>query len=163
MEKLEFDIRIAGIKELTSENKFNRWEILRYDGYPISVSMTASVLPDVNNNILTLTLGVRYVSSKGTNAKELLRYNVLLDFEINDLEERIQITDKAVKVPSHLLTLIIGVGVGTLRGMLAHRTSGTVFDKYPLPLMNISEIVSAMIYSERSRNPVYPVFKFVYD
>lgn len=163
MEKLEFDIRISEIKELTSENKFHRWEIRRYNGYPINVSMSASVLPDINRNLLTLTLGVRYVSSTASNEKELLRYNILVDFEIDKLEERIQITDKTVKVPSHLLTLIMSVGVGTLRGMLAQRTSGTVLDKYPLPLMNISEIVSAIIYSERSRNPVYPLFKFIYD
>ena len=62
MDKLEFDIRISEIKELTSENKFHRWEILRYNGYPIKVSMSASVLPDINRNILTLTMGVRYVS-----------------------------------------------------------------------------------------------------
>ncbi len=163
MDKLEFDIRISEIKELTSENKFHRWEILRYNGYPIKVSMSASVLPDINRNILALTMGVRYVSSRDYSEKELLRYNILVDFEIDNLEKQIQITEKAVKIPSHLLTLIISVGVGTLRGMLAQRTAGTVFDKYPLPLMNISEIVSAIMYSERSRNPAYPLFKFVYD
>lgn len=163
MEKLEFDIRISAIRELTSENKFHRWGILRYNGYPVKVSMSASILPDVTQNLLTLTLGVRYVSSKDEGGKELLRYNVLIDFEIENLGERIQITEKAVKVPSHLLTLIISVGVGALRGMLAQRTAGTAFDKYPLPLMNISEIVSTIMYSERSRNPVYPLFRFIYD
>lgn len=44
-------------------------------------------------------------------------------------------------IDDSLLATLTGVSIGTSRGILAKNTKGTPFSKYPLPLLNPSEIL----------------------
>ncbi len=163
MVKNEFDIRLAEVNEQPSRSHFNRWEIMRYDGYPISVKISTNFLPYIENNILKVVLGVHYDTSRNHSPRNLLQYYISLNFEILNLSEYIEITDKIVKLPSYMLTVIMSVSIGTLRGMLVQRTRHTFLDTYPLPILNISEIVADINSPSSSYNSASPIFQFVYE
>ena len=61
------------------------------------------------------------------------------------------------------MTLMYSAAIGALRGMLALRVENTFLKDYPLPLINISELVSERIYGRKADLHTIPLVDFVYN
>ena len=59
--------------------------------------------------------------------------------------------------------VMYGVAIGALRGMLAQRLAGTMLEAYPLPLVNISELVSRHLYGNAPSQLTIPLEDFRYN
>ncbi|MDE6528193.1 MAG: hypothetical protein K2L78_04025, partial [Muribaculaceae bacterium] len=59
--------------------------------------------------------------------------------------------------------LMYSAAVGALRGMLALRVENTFLKNYPLPLINISALVSERLYGTKADPAVVPLVDFVYN
>lgn len=155
------DIRIARVADLPDHCHLNRWELLRYGSNPenIAVDLRASLDRDVPRERLALVLTATYTYMRGMIKRPLLEYAVVAEFEIPGMSAYVEFSPsrETVSVPPSLMNLMLCVAVGALRGMIARKTSGTPLENHPLPLINISSLVSKLIYGERADNRVVPL------
>ena len=94
----------------------------------IPVKFVVNIYPDVKRDYFKLITGVRYIRRRNFIGQELLFYRIAVVY----------------KVDTRLLALLLSISIGSMRGMLALRTQNTVFKNYPLPLINVSEILTSM-------------------
>ena len=144
----QFDIRLLKVSELNSKSKFNRWEIMRYKGIPLNVSLSASITPMLDENILKLELGVHYILDKDGKKTPYVDYYICCEYEIPNLVSQIETNDLTITLPSYMITIMMSVAVGTLRGMLVKKLENTKLGAYPLPIINVSEIIHECIFQE---------------
>jgi len=90
---------------------------------------------------LGIVLSVKYLLKKDDAEKELCSYEIESVFKIKELEKAIKIEGEKVQVEDGLLLNLLSVTIGALRGMLALKTQGTILNKYPLPLVDVSSMI----------------------
>ena len=88
--------------------------------------------------------GVRYIRHRNFIGQELLFYRIAVVYKIEKLGDFVKLENSQVTVDTRLLALLLSISIGSMRGMLALRTQNTVFKNYPLPLINVSEILTSM-------------------
>lgn len=76
--------------------------------------------------------------------EELDFYRIAVVYKIEKLKDFVKLENSQVTVDTRLLALLLSISIGSMRGMLALRTQNTVFKNYPLPLINVSEILTSM-------------------
>lgn len=147
--------------ELPEHCRLNRWELLRYGGNPaeIAVNLRASLEQDSSKERLSLKVAVDYSYMRDMVKRPLLEYAVEADFEIPGLARyvRFSTSREKVAIPPSLMNLMLSVAVGSLRGMIARKTADTPLENHPLPLINISSLVSRLIYGEGTSDRVIPL------
>ena len=104
----------------------------------IPVKFVVNIYPDVKRDYFKLITGVRYIG------QELLFYRIAVVYKIEKLGDFVKLENSQVTVDTRLLALLLSISIGSMRGMLALRTQNTVFKNYPLPLINVSEILTSM-------------------
>lgn len=161
MRHSELDIRIVKIAELPGKCHINRWEMMRYgsNAEDVSVDLHARLDTDARADRLTLRLGAVYTYMRSMVKRPLLDYTVEAEFEIPNLEEYVSFSTSRDKVdiPPAVMSLMLSVALGALRGMIAQKTIGTALEYRPLPLVNLSSLVSRLIYGSEPAKPVIPV------
>ena len=65
-------------------------------------------------------------------------------YKIEKLRDFVKLENSQVIVDTRLLALLLSISIGSMRGMLALRTQNTVVKNKPLPLINVSEILTSM-------------------
>ena len=63
-------------------------------------------------------------------------------FGIKDLTHFVKEKEGNILIKHELLALLLGISIGTIRGMIAHRCQDTVFEAYPLPIINITHLMA---------------------
>lgn len=161
MRHAELDIRIIKIAELPSRCHINRWEMMRYGSASadVSVDLHARLDTDTRADRLILRLGAVYTYMRSMVKRPLLDYTVEAEFEIPGLEEYVSFSPSRDKVdiPPAVMSLMLSVALGALRGMIAQKTVGTALEYRPLPLVNLSSLVSRLIYGSEPSKPTIPV------
>lgn len=140
------DIRLSGLREIDEQTSFNRRALAHYRGTPVKVNLTVKFIPAPGRGVITVMVGVIYTTPVDMIVERLLRYVVAAEFEIGNFDNVIE-ADAAsgrLTVPRRLMTMMLGVTIGSLRGMLALRTQLTFLRDYPLPVINISELVARL-------------------
>ena len=85
-----------------------------------------------------------YIRHRNFIGQELLFYRIAVVYKIEKLGDFVKLENSQVTVDTRLLALLLSISIGSMRGMLALRTQNTVFKNYPLPLINVSEILTSM-------------------
>lgn len=68
-----------------------------------------------------------------------------LSFEIPNLSSVVKIEDdNQLQIENNFLATIAGICIGTTRGLLASNTKGNPIAKFPLPILNPTEIIENM-------------------
>ncbi len=166
VKKSELDIRLVKVAEVADHCHLNRWEILRYGNRAedIAIDLNARVEADHASDMLTLRLEALYTYMRGMVKRPLLSHTVEAVFEIPSLAEYVtfnQTRDK-VDLPPSVMSLMLSVAIGALRGMIAQKTAGTALENRPMPLINLTELVSRLIYGQRHDGVVIPVDDPIY-
>jgi len=92
--------------------------------------------------------------------RPLLDFAVATEFEVDNFDRHFAHAldrDRMVDLPPSVLTLMLGVSIGALRGMIAQRTKGTPLESSPLPLINITSLVSRLIYADTADDYTHPL------
>jgi len=159
----DIDIRLSRIRELHSLSTFNRWEFIKYSGGAVDVDIHSQLIPYPDQNVLNLILGVTYTTTRNMLRRTLLRYDIELSFEIKHLASVIGIADKSVYVPPTLTATILSVGIGALRGMLAMHTQRTFLSRYPLPIFNMTDMISRLANDDSTVSTENPLLSMAYE
>lgn len=159
----EINIRISKVLELKERNSINRWEMMRCNGSGISVSLQSRFEEVEGIHSVALTVGTRYFGTRSQMRHDILDYNIRVYFEIESFDSLRTGSGNDISLPPSLMTLMYGVAIGALRGMLAQRLAGTMLEAYPLPLVNISELVSRHLYGNAPSQLTIPLEDFRYN
>lgn len=155
------DIRLAGVKEVTPLTRLYRWEMLRMATAPsqVKVGLKAKVDLIPAKNSIRLRLTAYYTRIRGMVRRPLLDMAVETEFEVEEFNRYFQDASSGgmiIDLPPAVLTLMLSVTIGALRGMITQRTKGTPLEKMPLPLINISALVSRLIYATPADDNIQP-------
>lgn len=134
---------MASINEDKRLTRINRWEMARYDGSEVEMTLTAA-FDSAGHDRLAVTLGAKCRAIRGAIARPLMDYFIRVVFDVADAGERVMVTPNAVYIPPRILGVIMGVGVGALRGMMAARTAGTRLAARPLPVFSLEKLLASM-------------------
>lgn len=160
---MEYNIRIAKVRELTATNNINRWELMRYADSRITVSLTSRFVPFPDKGQITLVMGTCYYSTRNLLRHKLLCYNIEILFDVSPFPSVFPEADTGIALHPRLMTLMYATAIGALRGMLALKVEGTFLKDYPLPLINVSALVSQRLYGTPTDEDVLPLVDFVYN
>lgn len=140
----EFDIRLIDISEVKRASVIHHWETMRYEGGKVNVALSASFNMCRESSETIITVGVHYTTLRSQVIRKLMDYAVRARFEISDIKGLVDIEYGDILLPPGLLHLMLSVSVGALRGMLALRTANTFLANFPLPLLDLTEIMDHM-------------------
>lgn len=140
----EFDIRLIDISEVKQASVIHHWETMRYEGGKVNVALSASFNMCRESSEAIITVGVHYTTLRSQVIRKLMDYAVRARFEISDIKGLVDIEYGDILLPPGLLHLMLSVSVGALRGMLALRTANTFLANFPLPLLDLTEIMDHM-------------------
>lgn len=160
---MELNIRIAQVRELSPHNALNRWELMRYDGSPVTVALRSRfhAIPAKHSVALILTACYYYYRSQMRH--NLVEYPMEVTFEIDPFTSLTSGNAGEVELPPRIMTLMYSVAIGALRGMLAQKAANTMLRDYPLPIVNVSELVSRHIYGTPAPDRVIPLVDYIYN
>ena len=68
-------------------------------------------------------------------------------FEVIDLSRYVIIDGDNITI-NHLMPHFLNVIIGTMRGILVVRTAGTLFSKYPLPILDANALNDSLSQSK---------------
>lgn len=142
---LQSIVRVGRISPLPAKTKFFHWNILRHAEEPVEVTLATNfTVSGASPGILILRLMACYHSLRNLIIRPLLKYAMEVEFEIDNLEDLVDINERSIIIPPEILSLTLGVGIGALRGMLALECRNSSLIHYPLPIMNIGEIIARL-------------------
>ena len=78
---------------------------------------------------------VRYQLGKNEEAI-ILELQTSHIFEIIDLNNLVEIKDDVITDVSGITPTLVGIAIGTIRGLIISKTAGTPLADYPLPIIN---------------------------
>lgn len=140
----ELDIQLIGISELKRGCAVHHWELMRYEGGKVNVGLSARFDMSRESAIATVVVGVHYTTLRSQVVRKLMDYTIKARFEVSELSGMVDIEYGDILIPPGLLHLMLSVSIGALRGMVALRTANTFLANFPLPLMNLSEVMAHM-------------------
>jgi hypothetical protein len=133
-------------------NKFSFLTPIQNDpiGTVVEIPINYSVSPRINFNVeselIVVTMSIQAIKDGANeaimsienvfvyNAFDLKKYIVLEDEKINEYKFKNEKDES-------LLTILIGISLSTMRGIIYEKTSGTLLQNAPLPIMDPSVFV----------------------
>lgn len=144
----KLDIRLLRLDENHELTHLYRWEMMRYDGTPVDVNLSTDFSYRAGQRLVRLTLEVRYTTIRSQMSRRLLDYAITADFELTG--DDAEAGGKEIVVNSELVRMMISVGLGALRGMIALRTANTFLAHYPLPVYNVNALMEPIINAAKT-------------
>lgn len=117
---------------------------MRYEGGKVNVGLSARFDMSRESAIATVVVGVHYTTLRSQVVRKLMDYTIKARFEVSELSGMVDIEYGDILIPPGLLHLMLSVSIGALRGMVALRTANTFLANFPLPLMDLSEVMAHM-------------------
>lgn len=145
MKQQDIDIRLIGLRELPRLSVIHHWEMVRYSGTPVEVNLTTDFSRNESSHVVRLRLGVHYTTYRGQIMRKLLDYVIEADFELIHQPADFISGNRDVILPTDLVSLMLSIGIGAVRGMIALRTSRTFLRHYPLPVYDINSLIDDII------------------
>lgn len=145
MKQEELDIRLVSLRESKENTKLHRWEFMRYEGGTVDVELSTGFRINRRHHTVTLILGAHYTTLRSQIVRRLLDYVVEAEFEVSDLESVIEEESGEVLLTTDMLAMMLSVGVGAMRGMIALRTANTFLVHYPLPVYNVGMLIDNIV------------------
>lgn len=150
----ELDIKIKRVKEMRKLSSVNRWELMLYSaGTPIDLDISADFITVPGTSELRVQLGAHYTCLRAQIVRKLLDYVIEVSFDVKEIGGKADITDSEMLIDPEVLALMLSVGVGALRGMVALRTEGSVLEKHPVPVLRIRDLITKVAGSSEASLP----------
>ncbi len=109
----------------------------------LQVGFANKILPDIENNVISIVFGVQYLYEN----EKVLDCIYKFSFEVIDLSRYVIIDGDNITI-NHLMPHFLNVIIGTMRGILVVRTAGTLFSKYPLPILDANALNDSLSQSK---------------
>ena len=105
-----------------------------------NIEIGLQVLPYLTEDMLDLQLTVRYLMREDSKSIKVVELQTSNQFKIYNLSNVISITDKELTDKNNVIPTLVGIALGTLRGILVVKTAGTIMNEYPIPIVNPTDL-----------------------
>jgi ABC-type cobalamin transport system permease subunit len=106
-----------------------------------AVELTTQIQFKLNpqNQIVSNFVGVTFQQQQ----KTFLKINMSCFFKIKEpiLKELMDETHSKIVLPKHFLQHLVVITIGTIRGVLFAKTEGTVFNRFIIPTLDVTNLV----------------------
>lgn len=147
MKDTDIQISLTAIGELEGGTALNRRALRRLGNRPITVDMSVKAIPDIRRSLITLVVSCSYRAVIGFIRERLMVCSVVATFEVPDLAGHIERRGEEDVVGGSLMTTMLGIAVGALRGIVAVRTAGTPLSNRPLPIIDLRALLFRLNHS----------------
>lgn len=131
--ELYYKLAISSIQEISFYYNIN-YDYSNFDIKDIQIGITYSLNVDNEKDIVGIVFGIKY-STKEDDMK-LLEYSMLVSFKIPELENIISKEGENIHVKDKSIILnLLNISIGTVRGALFLKSKGTIFERFPMPLI----------------------------
>ena len=93
--------------------------------------------PNKENTSIVVEVAAKYLF----NERELLFLAASLTFKFQEFDEIFDLKENQILEKVTVIPTLINVAIGTLRGMIASKTSGTFLKNFPLPLIDPNSLL----------------------
>lgn len=142
----DINVRLISVSELQGATAINRRALRRLGGRTVSVDMNVRAIPDLNHSMVTLVVTCSYIAVIGLLRTRLLTCSAVTTFEVENLRKHIETQGEDVVLGGKLMTLMLGIAVGALRGIVAYRTADTPLRNTPLPILDLNALMYRLRY-----------------
>lgn len=149
--KRKIEIRLLKVQEVgfyMDSSLYVAEESIKPDD--LNISFGLRLAPDIQHNLLELNVIVIY-RINGKEGRKILEISSLNIFEIKKIKDLLIVNEEAIEDISGIIPTLVGVAVGTIRGMLVNKTAGTPLDKYPLPMVNPETLCENILRKQKAR------------
>jgi len=149
MEKIKenkgINVKIERIRELSFQcNELTEVILNKLNEKNISFGFGIKLNPNQNTKEFGIALLVKYVFNDGDLVEDLCGYEIECVFKVIEFDEAIKIGDNKVNIEDGILSNLLSITIGSIRGMLAIKTAGNVLNKYPLPLIDPMNLIKQL-------------------
>ena len=95
---------------------------------------------NVENNFISVVFGAKYMY----NNEELLQCVYAFDFNVRDLSKFVAFGEGNNVTVNVIMPYLLDTAFGTLRGLILAKTYGTPLYNFPLPMVNINQMIEGM-------------------
>ena len=140
MNNITIQIQLVKVREkrfnLQTDNSILK--ILREQN--LQVGMNVLITPNLSDNQIILQITINYHYTENAVLITPLFYIMEIWFSVIDLDRFVEEKGETILIKHELLSMLLGISIGTIRGMIAHRCQDTIFEAYPLPIINITHL-----------------------
>jgi len=151
MKDNEMNLQLYSLNEVTDATAVNRRALRRLNpASPVNVDMKVKVLPDIDSERISIVVTCSYTADIYLIRTHLAVCSVVATFEVEDLKSYIEYPDGpagAMKVATPLMSMMLGIAVGALRGIMAVRLAGTPLSKHPMPIISMAALIERLSYT----------------
>lgn len=144
-EKIQVELKLLKVQETgfyMDSVLFSGIEKVEADNLKIEYGFKLDLNTGIN--ILIIHLIVKYLYQTETELLKIIEIQTANSFELIDLNNLMVINGSELQDKNGIMPTILGVALGTLRGILVVKTAGTVLSDYPLPIVNPTELCKSM-------------------
>lgn len=144
MNNITIEIQLVRIKEnrfkLLTDSQTEK--ILRTKGLQVGININTTPFLSENQIKLSVTINYHYINNSILVTP--LHYTMDIWFNVNNLDEFIEDKGNSILIKHELLSMLLGVSIGTIGGMIAHRCKDTFLENYPLPIINVTHLMASL-------------------
>lgn len=149
-------VSLVSVREVEGATAINRWSLRKLGRTPINVDFNVRVIPDLERSFISLVVSCSYITVLDSVRTRVLSCSVVSTFEIEDLMSHITLQGQDAVVGGKLMMTMLGIAVGSLRGIIAVRTGNTPLRFRPLPIIDLSAIMGQLRYGN-SASSIIPM------
>jgi hypothetical protein len=75
------------------------------------------------------------------NKTEYVHSKVGITYHIKNMESYLNEDNDEIELPEELMASLFGIAFSTVRGVISTRTRGTIWERYPLPVINPTKVL----------------------
>lgn len=117
---------------------------MHIDGIEYSLGIELNTNPETETIVVRVTIdGSGGVPVEGEDSEKRLLFSIITDniFQGSNMEESIEVTESDVHLPAWAVATIMSTAIGTTRGVLLTKLSGTVYAADPLPIFGLRDFI----------------------
>lgn len=140
----EVKFRLIKIREISfSCNDFPVESDVQFNEENLIVNIGLQLKPNLEDDTFSVRLLAKYLLKKESDLILLLSFETETIFKILHLADHIIFSKNKNEftTDNNLLLTFTSIAIGSLRGMLVAKTSGTLLNNFPLPLVNPADIL----------------------
>lgn len=141
MEETAINISLVSVCEVEGATVLNRRAIRQLGHTPVSVDLNVRAVPDIDHSLLSLVVTCSYLANIALIRTRVLSCSVVATFEIPGLASILAVQGEDVIMTGKVMSTMLGIAVGSLRGVIAVRTAATPLRFRPLPIIDLNALM----------------------
>ncbi len=143
--KTQIQARLQKVREIGFRMDFELLNsIPDLDINKIRIQFGFQVEQSTEENIFILNVQVVYAYPINKDEKVLVDLKTTNHYEIQDLQSLVKYSKGEFQDITGLLPTLLGISIGTLRGILLVKTTGTILADFPLPVVNATDLCKSV-------------------